>query len=202
MTDIVISCDAVVRLSSVTASPGGDVHPEFSTIRIDGGQAVATDRCFMAVENIGGDHPIFNLVCDPALITQCRTEAMFNGSLTITVNEMLKFAVGKTTLGYVTASNIGFWGDTSSDFDRWREIVAKAGEPLPNSHGGMFWEVDGIAKLSKSSPSGMVAFAENIHADAPTLLRDVTTHDWLGVFQPYSSKHNYGPATLPSWAKS
>jgi hypothetical protein len=201
MTDFVIPCDTFVRLSNVLHDFLPDGEPWFTSIRIDNGQAVATNRSIMAIENIGGPAGIVHVIADPALIEQCRKEAPFKSTLTITVNEPLKFAVAKTMLGYVHPGNCAVWSDAPNDFDKWRETVLRCKEPVAKSSGGMFWNADGIARLAAASPSGGLIFEETIDANGarPTLIRDVAEHDWLGVFNPFSSVNNQPAATLPSW---
>jgi hypothetical protein len=197
MTDFTISCDTLVRLSTVS-DPNND-DPAFRCLRIDNGCAVATNRSFMAIEHVGGPAGVIHIILDAALINQCRTEAKFDSKLTITVNEMLKFAVAKTTLGYVHPGNCVYWSDTPTDFDRWRAVTMDAGTTRPKSNGGMFWLADKVAALAASSPSGSVVFAEIIDTAFPTLIRDVTDGHWLGVFNPNSFKNSYKAATLPTW---
>ena len=199
MTDYTMSCDAFVRLSHILHNLPEDIDPVFRTIRIDNGQAVATDRSFMAIENIGGATGIIHILPDAALIKQCATEAKFDSQLTITVTEMLQHAVAKTTLGYVHPVNVSYWPTGGTDFDRWREVVMEASVPAAKSSGGMFWQADGVAKVAASSPSGRVVFEENIDVIRPTLVRDILEYDWLGVFNPFSRKDHYSPATLPTW---
>ena len=196
MTDYVIACDAFVRLTSLIAD---DVDPIFQTVRFDNGQAVATDRQFMSIENIGGAAGIVHIAADSRLIAQCVTEAQFHSKLTITVTEPLKFAVAKTTLGYIHPDNCSVWPDGPTDFDRWRDVVMASATPAEKSNGGMFWRASSVAKLAKASPSGRIVFEETIDTIRPTLVRDVLDYDWLGVFNPFSAEDFYSPATLPTW---
>lgn len=200
MTDFVIPCDTFVRLSNIIHGLPDDVGPWFNTIRIDNGVAVATNRRILAAENVGGPAGIIHVMADPALINQCRTEAAFSSTLTITVNEVLKYAVAKTTLGYVHPGNCVLFGDGDKDFDRWRSIVEQCKTPAQTARGGMFWDADMIARLAAASPSGRVVFEEIIDATGrPTIIRDINEYNWIGVFQPFSTEESYQPATLPSW---
>jgi hypothetical protein len=179
-----------------------DIDPVFNSIRIDNGQVVATNRSLMAIENVYGMPPgIIHVVCDPMLVAQCVTESKFDSRLTITVTEALKFAVAKTTLGYIHPGNCCYWPDGVTPFDRWREVVMQSKEPAAISNGGMFWESAAIARLAATSPSGRVVFEEHIDTSRPSLIRDVMDYDWLGVFSPFSRNDNYVAASMPTWMK-
>ncbi len=197
MTEFTISCDAFVRLSKVLHNFADDVDPVFKTIRFDSGQAVATNRSFMAIENIGGHSGIAHVIVDPALLAQATTEIAFGSKMTIIVNEPLQFTIAKTTLGY-TSGNIGYFPG-ATDFDRWRSIVEQARVPATTAYGGMFWDASQVAMLAASSPSGMIVFEELINCARPTLMRDTQDYNWLGVFNPFQVQHSYSPATIPNW---
>lgn len=200
MTDFVIPCDTFVRLTNVLVDPLPSCDEWFKSVRIDNGQALATNRRVMAIENIGGPSGIVHIIADPVLIEQCRKEAVFNSTLTITVNDLLKYAVAKTTLGYVHPGNCAVWSTAPrDDYDRWRKVIMTAKTDGGKSNGGMFWNADNIARLAASSPSSRVVFAETIDVTKPTIIRDVSDPDWLGVFYPASDEGNQGAATLPTW---
>lgn len=199
MNEISVPCDTVVRLSNVIHTLPDDIDPIFRCIRFDNGLAVTTDRSFMAIEKIGEFAGIFHMVIEPALIEQCRTEAAFNGSLTITINDALKYAVAKTSLGYVHPRNVAFYPPGDTPFDRWRGVVLQSKEPAGASVGGMFWDIDGLTRLATSSPSGRIVFEEKIDTTRPSLIRDINDYSWLGVFNPFTSENSYQPASLPSW---
>jgi hypothetical protein len=200
MTDFVIPCDTFVRLTNILYGMPEDISEWFKTVRIDNGIAVATNRRILAAENVGGPAGIIHVIADQALINQCRTEAAFSSALTITVNEVLKFAVAKTTLGYVHPGNCVRFSDDPNDFDRWRTVVEQCKTPASAPRGGMFWDADMIARLAAASPSGRVVFEEIIDATGrPTIIRDINEYNWIGVFQPFSTEESYSPATLPTW---
>lgn len=202
MTDYTISCDAFVRLANMAAKPGDDIDPAFKTIRIDNGQAVASNRRCMSIENIGGASGIIHIVIDPALLAQCETERAFGSKLLIVVNEPLKFVTAKTSLGYSAVGNIGHFPDGYSDFDRWRQIVKQVETPAQQPSGGMFWDVHLMAALAASSPSGQIVFEPVIDCRRPALIRDIHSYDWLGVFNPYSLEWGYHPAKITDWMRS
>ena len=201
MTDYVIPCDTVVRLATVLDNFHDEADDYFRTIRIDNGLAVASNRRIIVVENIGGPSGVFHMVADPTLIQHCRTEAPFSSKLTVNVNEVLRFAVAKTTLGYVHAANCGFWSPAPTVFDDWRKHVMVTKTPAKKSVGGMIWQADVVAQLGSASPSGRVIFEQNIDAlNRPTVVRDPTDPDWFAVFHPYLDELSDVPAaSLPNW---
>ena len=199
MSEFTIPCDTVVRLANVLRGIPDTVDPVFRTLRLENGCVIATDRKFMAVEYVGEFTGTFHFILDEALIAQCKIEAGYNASLSIIYNEVLGYGVAKTALGYTANYNCAYAGP-ANDFDRWRSIVAQTAESSKESVGAMFWDTDGISKLSASSPSGSVVFEEKINTNRPTLMRDVHDNRWIGIFNPYSSDIAYQPATLPTWA--
>jgi hypothetical protein len=205
MTDYTVPCDVFARLSRVIAFENDDMNEWFRSIRIDNGLAVASNRTIMAVENIhvpnGNPDGIVHIVADPLLIEQCRKEAPFKSFLTITVNEVLRFAVAKTTLGYIHPGNCAVWSDKPNDFDRWRSLVELTRQAPVASKGAMFWNAENIANLAAAAPSGRIVFEEFIDATGsrPTLVRDVNDYEWFGIFQPFGYQTAYSSATLPSW---
>jgi len=202
MTDFIIPCDTVVRLSNVLANFHEDADEWFHSLRIDNGQVVATNRRIMVVENVGNNEGIFHLIVDAALLQQCRVEAPFSSKLTINVNETLRFAVAKTTLGYVHAPNCGLWSAQPRNiYDQWRNIVMQAKGTAKKSVGGMLWEADAISQIAAAAPSGRLIFEEKIDTlTRPTVVRDPDDSDWFAIFNPYLDAFGDSPAAvLPAW---
>lgn len=200
MTEISLSCETFLRISHITDDMPSDMHPSWSTVRFDSGCIVATDRSFMAIENFtSAKFEPFHILRDPALLAQCETESKFNSRMTIVVNEMLKFAVIKTSLGYQTTANVLYTGEIDSAWEKWKSVAQKCKEPAPKQTGPLFMSVDGIARLIASSPSGLVVFEEIIDVNRPALVRDVKDYQWIGLFHPMSLHDHYSPATLPTW---
>jgi hypothetical protein len=207
MTVITIPCETYCRLAKIT---GGD-DPIFRTIRIDGGQAVASDRVLISIENIGRNSGIFHIIVDADLLAQCEIEKTYNGVLTITVVEALQYGTAVTSLGYIHQRNIVDFTTPHGDFDKWREITLRAALPVTAPFGAMYWSAAQIAKLAAASPSGRVVFESIVAVDGnrSTIMRDPITYDWLGVFAPWALRSEkidgvdyHSPATLPSWMKA
>lgn len=200
MTEISLSCETFLRISRVNADLPSDMHKSWSTLRFENGCIIATDKSFMAIENFSTQQfAPFHIIRDEALLAQCETEATFNGRMTIVVNEMLKFAVIKTSFGFQTTVNMLYTGEVDPGWEKWRKVVDTCKEPATRTNGPMFWAMEGIQRLASSSPSGMIVFEELIDVNRPTLIRDVKDYYWLGVFHPTSMQDHYSAASLPSW---
>lgn len=200
MTEISLSCETFLRISRVIADLPSDMHASWSTLRFEEGCIIATDKSFMAIENFTtAQFTPFHILPDAALLAQCENEAQFNGRMTIVVNEMLKFAVVKTSFGFQTTTNVLYTGEIDPAWEKWRGVVSQCKEPATRTNGPMFWAVEGIQRLASSSPSGMIVFEELIDVNRPTIIRDTKDYHWLGVFHPTSMQDHYTAATLPNW---
>lgn len=201
MPEFTISCDTFYRLSHMcgvdSELPEGD--DIFKTIRLDNGCAVASNKRFMAIENIGGPSGIVHLMPTAELVAQCKTEIGFGGKLTVTSSPELGFAIAKSTFGYTTG-NIGVFPGACK-FDRWRGLVDDVRKPLTASRGVMYWNIDMIQRLAACSPSGHLVFEE--HSDVtgkrPTLIRDKLEGDWIGLFAPWIEGEFMPAVNLPGW---
>lgn len=66
----------------------------------------------------------------------------------------------------------------------------------------MYLDVDGMASLVASSPSGRVVFPKIIDASIPVFVSDVNDPNWRGVFFAQGAKGVFiNGATLPKWIK-
>jgi hypothetical protein len=200
MTDYVIPCETLVRLTKVLQLDGENMTDWLRTVRIDNGVAICTNRKMMVMENIGGASGVIHIIADAKLIAQCAVEAPFNSVLTITVNEQLRFAVAKTTLGYIHSGNACLWAATAeNDLERWHTIVDRCRAPSTEPKGVMFWDAYNIANLAASSPSGTLVFEEIVDVTKPIVIRDMNDPDWCGFFIPSKSSIDYDGAAIPEW---
>lgn len=195
MTDFVITCDTVSRLAHLAT--GDDEW--FQTIRIDNGVAVASNRRLLACELIPACTGAVHLMLAPELVEQCRTEAQWDSTLTISVMDGLNYASAKTSLGWIAPGNVALYADTPNELAKWRDILPK--QPAKTHRGALFMTTDEMVQLCKSSPSGRIVFEEIMDILQPTVVRDIYDDDWFGLFYPRSTKDSYLPATLPSWVK-
>lgn len=201
MSEFQMPCDTLYRIANAIPSPSPSLQPSWNTLRIDGDCVVASDRTFLVAEKFGiGGEGIFHIVPDPAMIAQCKIEAQHGGRITFTVNEMLGFAIAKTTFGWQTNTNLLYTGVVDEDWQKWRDIIKKA-TPADASRGAMYWNTDTITRIAESSPSGGVVFEENIDTSRPVLIRDITDYNWIGCFHPLPGASQQVGATIPSWIK-
>lgn len=209
--EFAISCEIFVRLTNVVRNfDENETRHYLKSVYIehkDGNAvAIATNGKIAAIEFLGkvdfGNGSV-NIIADPVLIQQCRTEAAFNSVLAVSFNEVLKFGAAKTTLGYTYPGNVAVLAD-GSPFPQWRTWAPD--KPVTKSKGAMFWNAEGIAALASSSPSGRVLFPEFIDATKPVVIRDITDENWFGLFMPNRNvdgeviTYSEG-AKLPEWFK-
>lgn len=202
MTDYAIPCEVIARLSILANDTPADADQRFKSLRYDNGLLIASNNRLIAVENITGPAGVFHLVLDPALVAQCRTEAPFKSVLHVTLNDMLQFASGKTTLGYSHPANCTLWNSPASKFDSWRDIVARVVDPANEPNGGMYWKAQEIALLAATAPSGSVIFERVVDVNRPAIIRDPFDENWFAMFNPWNKDlETAPPATLPGWYK-
>lgn len=201
-----IPCETIVRFSNLLPSPNVDIDPIFRTIRLDNGKIIATDRRFMAIEQLPEKFEgVFHISLPDDLLEQCRTETQFSSKIDIIATPVLGHITAKTTLGWSPPGNIGVFPAAVTDFDYWRNrVVAPCLEPAAVSRGGMLWRLDDIVRLAACSPSGDVIFEEHIDCESrPTVVRDIHSYDWCGFFLPRLHDGAYhAAATLPGWLKA
>lgn len=196
--NITVPCETLVRFSLITG------EGQFRSIRFDNGLIVASNRMFIAAEKVGDFEGVASIVPTEALIDQCEVETQFSGRVEISINEMLKYATAKTTMGFVINDNIGYFEPTT-EMDRWREVVGQAAKPAKESKGFMYVNAGKLQKIAECSPSGGIVFEEFIDADRPAVLRDSRDPNWVGFFRPRAlsteEETQLMPAKYPEWLK-
>lgn len=200
-----IPCETIVRMAHLLPSPNVEIDPIFRTLRLENGKIIATDRRFMAIEQLSERFEgVYHLAVTDVFLAQCKVEAPFSGVFDAVPTPPLRYTTGKTTFGWSPSDNLGVYPDGPTAFDNWYQmVVAPCIEPAAVSRGGMMWLLDDIQRLAASSPSGTVVFEQNIDCDnRPSVVRDLDTPDWCGFFLP--RLHNgawLGGATVPGWLK-
>jgi len=203
--NITISCSVFARLAKVARlNTDGCLRSIWLEVKDGKTIAVATDRKIMAIEFIsegGGVDFSMNAVVDDALIAQCEIEKSFSGSIDFEFNPALNWTYAKTSFGYVHGQNAALVGDDDKNvLHRWRGCLP---DKLPKiTTGGMFTNVERLAVLASSSPSGMIIFPEQIDVDKPVVVNDVHDPNWLGVFLSKPENNSTpDPVTIPGWAR-
>lgn len=185
---IEISGSVLKRLSNVGQNvPQNESRTWLKSVFVQrrGGHAWAgsTDSRFAAVEYLGvspGD--------DGFLVLQC---AEWNeGPVAILDMPELNWcsvAVIRDPEAIATLQNWRNWFPT--------EAPTQPGKP-------MYLDVDGMASLVASSPSGRVVFPKIIDAEKPVFISDVAEPNWRGVFFAQGANGVFiNGATLPEWIK-
>lgn len=195
-----VPCDTLARLSHLLPEPTDDPMTHF---RLDNGLVIATDRQFMAIEEVGGWEGVFYIRNTPELIEQCITEAQYNGVMHFSAVPAIRYTTATTTFGRSFTENIGVWPTEPTDYDKWREIVERCREPLAESHGPMVFATDALHRLALSSPSGEIVLEQ--HADPiqrPTVVRDIDSAHWVGFFNArINDGRHHSSATVPGWCR-
>lgn len=195
-----IPCDVFARLSNVLRHMPDNANEWLRSIRIENNMAIASNRRILAIEQISGnENGMVHIISDPVLIEQCRKEAPFDSKLYIAVNDMLKFATAKTTMGYIHPGNCAVFSDAPNDLDKWRSKIPLT--PAAKAKGAMLWNMEAVADLGASSPSGRLVFEEIVDVNRLLIVRDITDDKWFGGFVPKATSDVYDPAALPRWFK-
>lgn len=204
--EIAISCDAYVRHSRVAKYLADEDERQYLRsifIERKNGKVVivSTNAKIAAIEKLPdsiGPDGFCNLIVDDALIAQCQTETAFHSNLNIVVNDILKFATIKTTLGYIHVGNGLAPQPEHSEFVNWREWFA---DELPKkTKGAMQASFDYLSVLAECSPSGNMVWQEFIDTSKPVIVQDIHNTDWVGLFLPRGKKNsNVTSATIPHW---
>lgn len=207
-----IDCGVFSRLSKISRSCE-DKFLRSVRLEIKDGYSVAmvTSRLIMAIEFLGEDNsPDFsmNAVVDDALIKQCDLEKAFDSKLNFEYNPTLDYTMVKTSLGYSHPGNASIPKTTSCGVivgeenitSKWRDVLPKK---LPaETTGGMFSNMNNLALLASTAPSGLIIFPECIDVDQPVIVNDVHDPNWLGVFMSRPENMEApDPVTIPGWIK-
>lgn len=205
----IIKCETFARLATVPAfiepNTPEEIKAQLSCVRIENIQgniyAIATNQKIAVVEHIGmttEPDGVAHVVIDNKLVEQCRNETPYDSSLEIITVPEIALASAKTLFGYSYTGNACIFPDQPI-LDTWRTWAAR--DAAKKSKGAMYWNVDHIASLVASCPSGKVVFPEFIDVDKPVILRDIKSDRWIGLFvgKPAPLDPLVEPATLPPW---
>lgn len=207
MTNFTIKCETLVRLSNVCSyfSPRVDeeLKNTINVVRLEnsGGHclAIVTNQAVACVEKLGeaiDKDGYADIKLDPVLIRQMKQEALYGSFLNVATIPELATSTCSTSLGW-QYPNCCVWHD-DSPLNKWRDWAT---DNAVQSFGSMYWDLDEVEVLFKSSPTGKIVFPEFIDSEKPVTLRDRYSEDWVGLFIP---KPNPGErvtrkAELPEW---
>lgn len=203
-----ISCATFARLASITEffDPATDqeIVDHLSCVRLEaiGGHVlgIVTNHKIAVIEYLGPTNEpdaVAHIKADPVLINQCRTEAAFDSFLEIVYVPEILLATVKTMMGYSYQGNAAIEGmPEMSPMKNWRKWFPD--EMPKKSKGFLYFNIDYISMLVKSSPSAGVVFPEHIDTDVPVVLRDRDNPNWCGLFFPKATAP-LQPATIPQW---
>lgn len=140
----------------------------------------------------GSEH----IILSPELLQQLTVESSSDCMITITTIPEMAISTLQSTSGFNMSNCCYLWDDTPlKDWRGWGV------NPADSNSGIMFWNLNYIETLIKSSPSNNVIFPEFIDITIPVVLRDYHNPDWVGIFfaQPPGDVKVTKPADLPEW---
>lgn len=207
MTIFTLKCETFVRLANVCSSFSPKLDEEarkkLNVIRLENTNgdlvAVASNHVIACVEKVGKATDVDSFCevrLDAALLTQLKQEALYGSFLTVNILPELANSTCQTTMGWLYP-NCCAWHD-DSPLKKWRNWGV---ENAVQSSGSMYWDVDEVEILLRSSPTGKVIFPEFINVDQPVTLRDRYSPDWVGLFMPRPDVGEIvrQKAELPEW---
>ena len=199
-----IKCDVYNRLIKVTDHFETTTDPEtkqyLSCLRLENksghSYAVVTNQKIAAIQYLGmtnTEDGVIHIINDETIRQQCETEIPFDSFLQSDSDGNLM-----TTFGWGMQDGCIF--PTNTPMDGWREWFPD--EPVTENKGFMYWDVDRVASLAKSSTSGKIYFPQFIDVDKPIIVRDMYDENWCGLFIPkpdIGDQSPKQPAEKPIW---
>lgn len=205
-----IKCETFARLAKVPKYFSPERNPDYVEriqyvmVEIKDGDvfAIATNITVAVIEYLGRTNEadgVAYIKTDTALTEVCEKEKMFDSFVDITTIPQIAASAAKTMLGFQIADVCGW--PTKSELLTWRTW---APDIMPTQDKGpLYWDSLEVETLFEASPSGRIAFPDVINIDAPIVLRDVKSENWLGLFmgRPSPSEDKVKAAELPKWWK-
>lgn len=203
-----IKCDILNRLSSVTKffkpSMDEELKKLLSSVRLENkngkSYAISTNQQIASVYFLGETQEpdgSAQLIIDNQIIEQCKQELIYDSCLMISAIPEFALGSARSMLGWEYQGNCCMFPDENPT-DNWRDWFKEASA----NRGFMQWDVDQLAYLAESSPSGKIYFPEKIDSDVTVIIRDVYDDSWCGVFVPKPSpeeKQALKEARKPEW---
>lgn len=190
--DFLIKCDVFSRLAQVTRqfdkTTDFDTKKMISCVRLEYRKghyyAIATNQQIAAIQYLGRtDQPDgeAHVVNDDVLIKQCIQETLYDSSLFVQVIPEFALANIVTTTGWAYKGQ-GCIYPENGPLDTWRNWFPDKNPT--KSNGIMYWNIDHIESLARSSPSGHLYFPKFIDVEKPVVIRDRFDDNWCGLYIP------------------
>lgn len=200
MSEISIPCEVIARLANVLKYFPDSADEWTDSIRLEESYAMATNRCYMAVERLKVAVPSpVHIKADPAFIAQCRTEAQYSSQVFFTINAALGIVTARTTSGYQYPGNLLLRLTYPNKLDDWKNVIPR--EPTKKAGTGLMLDLMQFQMFAETSPSRMIIFEQFFDMKQASIVRDMISPDWFGVFNPKDNQHLHQAATLPGWFK-
>lgn len=197
-----IPADTIARLSHLLPDVPSD--DPFDCFRLDNGMVLATNRQFLAIEQVEPFEGVFYIRADQTMIEQCRTEAQWSSVVDFTPVAQMQWTTAISSMGWKCGENLGVWPTAPTDYDLWRErILQPAMQPTDQASGNTVFSADGLHRLALSSPSGGIALGQTVDAfRRPTVVRDIDSADWVGFFLArIADGRQHEAAVVPGWCR-
>lgn len=200
MSEISIPCEVIARLANVLKYFPDSADEWTDSIRLEDNYAMATNRCYMAVERLKTSvaTPV-HIKADPAFIEQCRIEAQYSSNVFFVVNPMLGMITARTTMGYQYPGNLLLRLSAPNKLDDWKNVIPRTPCAAPGS--SLMLDLTQFMMFAETAPSKMIIFERCFNMTMPSIVRDRISPDWFGVFNPKDNIELHDPATLPGWFK-
>lgn len=201
MSEIVISCEKISRLSNIFRFPPDDEKPWHRVMRLEGDYIIVTNRAYLCVERHNASpvpSPV-HITLDEQFVEQCQKESLYSSKAHFVINTTLGLVSARTTMGYQYPGNLLYTVPGENFLDRWREVIPK--ERAKEANNGLQLSLAGIDMLASTSPSKHLIFEKYMDVRQPSIVRDANDPDWFAVFWGRDKSRQHVAADLPWWFK-
>lgn len=191
-------------MSHLLPDPSEGLSEAFNCFRLDNGKVIATNRMFMAVEEVEPFEGVFYIRPTAALLNQCRIEAEWSSVISFTPVPSIQYTTAITSMGFTISDNIGVWPSDTADYDGWYDrIVVPCLDPLTTSTGPLTIHAPLMNALALASPSGKLVLEQYFDPyNRPCAVRDADAHHWVGFFRPkMKDAVHHVAASVPAWCR-
>lgn len=196
MVSFIIPTETFVRLSHAAMPYGSAEFPACQSVRLEykngGYYAVASNGQIIAVEYMG-----VTTEPDCAVNVALDFDIIMLGETFPEQAFTFEWWPEFNALTCVMGLTVHAAPDDVPRFKEWWRIFPAS---VPSKANGAFY-MDGelIAKLARSSPSGLLCFAQYVDRRQTAIVRDLHDPNWIGGFISDDLDHKATPASLPDW---